>query len=125
MQGRRETRLGQAGIPATYLRKMPGFSLLPFVIHFRFSLSPSVYFSSLSAPLPDRIDSEKCRRCWLLSLLLFWPVARTVPRQAAAACDRANTRSKNMEVFLVKTSGFLCILDISESRSINQQPFDT
>ena len=87
--GTSEMSTGRLGPPATYLRWTASLFFPPQFLSL-FSLPPAS-FSFCLCPSARSPRQGGCRRCWLPSLPLSWPVARRALRQAAAACDRAQT----------------------------------
>ena len=97
---------------SSHLFKVPDFPFLLFLIHFRFSsahpLPVFLFFRFCLRARSHRpgevVGVVSCSACLFRCLLLGGFVVRRLQR-----ATESNTRSKDMEVFLVKTPGFLCI----------------
>ena len=116
MQKRRETKLKQIRDPS-HLFKMSDFPLLLFLIQFRFSPShPLPFFSSVFAPLPDRLNKESVETFVDCSVCLFFVnlwLGKMLPSDETATCESNQTRDRRYgDVFLNESIRFSMYIEI-------------
>ena len=109
----------------SHLFKMPDFSFLFFLIHFRFSFvhSLSVFlFSFVFVSLFDRIDLRKLLALLAAQLVSFHcSAAREILRQTTTACDRVKHSIDEYDDVFDENIRFSVYIKISKSRGISRK----